>query len=178
MQKEYLNLSINAEISTQTFKDIMEKVEQLKKTGGVDLSTEEDLAVAIMNLLSLEEHFFFTGSKTEKPEYFDLLNEIRSIRKKLMERLIPKHEGETWCISKHLLAATMRMMEVGTKLNADGKKDDAKKLFDSANKSFSLFWALRLKLINIDGLKKVAANEKPWTLQGIMNKLVDCCDEK
>ena len=94
-----------------------------------------------------------------------------------MERLIPRHEGETWCISKHLLASTMRLMEVGSKLNATGKKDEAKKLFESAHKVFSLFWALRLKLINVAGLKKVAASEKPWTLQGIMNKLVDCCDE-
>ena len=94
-----------------------------------------------------------------------------------MQRIVPKHEGETWCISKHLLAATMRMMEVGSKLNADGKKDEAKKLFDAGHKIFSLFWALRLKLISPDGLKKVGASEKPWTLQGIMSKLVDCCDE-
>ncbi|MBI2052611.1 MAG: hypothetical protein HY452_03005 [Parcubacteria group bacterium] len=177
MKKEYLNLSVNAAMSPQMFEDILAKVAELKKSGSADLSTEEDLSVAVMNLLGLEEHFYFTGVKTEKPEYFDLLNEVKLLRKSLMERLVPKHEGETWCISKHLLAATMRMMEVGGKLNANGKKDEAKKMFDSAHKAFSLFWALRLKLINADGLKKVAASEKPWTLQGIMNKLVDCCDE-
>lgn len=177
MKKEYLNLSVNAPVSPQVFEDILAKVAELKKTGSADLATEEDLAVGVMNLIGLEEHFYFTGVKTEKPEYFDLLNEVRLLRKSLMERLVPRHEGETWCISKHLLAATMRMMEVGGKLNAAGKKDEAKKMFDSAHKAFSLFWALRLKLINVDGLKKVASGEKPWTLQGIMNKLVDCCDE-
>ncbi|MEK7174807.1 MAG: hypothetical protein AAB722_00505 [Patescibacteria group bacterium] len=175
MTKEYLNLTNT--LTPKTIEDIAAKVEELKKTGGVDLSTEEDLAVGVMNLLSLEEHFYFTGVKTEKEEYFDLLNEVRSLRKSLMQRLVPKHEGETWCISKHLLAATIRFMEVGSKLNSDHKKNEAKKLFGAANQVLSLFWALRLKLINIDGLKKVAANEKPWTLQGIMNKLVDCCDE-
>lgn len=175
MTKEYLNLS--SRLTAKTIEDITAQVEKLKKDGGVDLSTEEDLAVGIMNLLSLEEHFYFTGVKTGQEEYFDLLNEVRSLRKPLMERLVPKHEGETWCISKHLLAATMRLMEVGSKLNTDGKKDEAQKLFESAHKAFSLFWALRLKLINVDGLKKVASSEKPWTLQGIMNKLVDCCDE-
>ena len=98
------------------FKDVLKKVEELKKKGAIDLSTEEDLSVAIMNLISLEEHFFFTGARTDKPEYYDMLNEVRQVRKSLMERLISKTEGETWCISKHLLATVMRLLEVGTKL--------------------------------------------------------------
>ena len=61
-----------------TLEALLERVEALKKSGGVDLSTEEDLSIAIMNLISLEEHFFFTGAKTDKPEYFDLLGEVRS----------------------------------------------------------------------------------------------------
>ena len=36
--------------------------------------------------------------------------------------MIDAHEGETWCIAKHLLATTMRLMEVGTKLQSSGKK--------------------------------------------------------
>lgn len=161
----------------QKFEELVAKIEKMKKSGEVDLSTEEDLSIAVMNLISLEEHFFFTGAKTDRPEYFDLLNEVRSVRKSLLGRLIDKHEGETWCISKHLLATTMRLIEVGTKLHADGKMDKAKETFDYAHKIFSLFWALRLKLIDVSGLKEVAAEEKPWSLEKIMDKLVDCCDE-
>ena len=102
-----------------TLEALLERVEAMKKTGSVDLSTEEDLSIAIMNLISLEEHFFFTGAKTDKPEYFDLLNEVRSIRKELLARIVDRHEGETWCITKHLLAATMRLIEGGTKLPSD-----------------------------------------------------------
>ncbi len=149
----------------------------MKKSGTVDLSTEEDLSIAIMNLVSLEEHFFFTAEKTAKDEYFDLLGEIREQRKVLLARMIPRHEGETWCISKHLLAATMRLIEVGTKLHADGKKEEAKNLFDRAYRLYTLFWGLRLKLISTEGLKNVAAKDQPWTLNDIVNKLVDCCDE-
>lgn len=158
------------------FNELIKKVETMKKAGAIDLSTEEDLSVAIMNLLSLEEHFFFTAEKTDKDDYFDLLNEIRSIRKSLMEKLVTKHEGETWCISKHLLAATMRLIEVGTKLQADNKKEEAKRVFDYGYKIYSLFWALRLKLINTEQFKKIV-DEKPWTVQDIVNKLVDCCNE-
>lgn len=168
-------------------KSLMDKIEGLKKSGNFDLSLEEDLSIAIMNLVSLEEHFFFTASKTKKDEYFDLLEEIRSVRKSLLARMVPKHEGETWCITKHLLAASMRLMEVGTKLRGDGKKDEAKDMFSKAYKIYSLFWGLRLKLIDLSGVKRIrdgalnvhdgGSGEKPWTVEDIVEKLVDCCDE-
>lgn len=165
-------------ITKQRFDTLLEKVEKMKQSGTVDLSTEEDLSLAVMNLISLEEHFFFTGVKTKKPEYFDLLGEVRNMRKELLAKVMNKNEGETWCISKHLLATTMRLIEVGTKLHSDGKKAEAREMFDQAHKMYSVFWALRLKLIDTSGFKKIAANEKPWTFEDIVNKMVDCCDEK
>ena len=165
-------------ITKQQFDTILEKVEMMKKNGSVDLSTEEDLSLAVMNLISLEEHFFFTGIKTKKPEYFDLLSEVREIRKDLLARMMDKNEGETWCISKHLLATTMRLIEVGTKLRSDGKKTEADDIFEKAYRMYSMFWALRLKLVDVTGFKKIAAKEKPWSFEDIVGKLVDCCDEK
>ena len=50
-------------------------------------------------------------------------------------------------------------------------------MFGRAFKTYSLFWALRLKLIDPAGFKAVAAEEKPWTLDDIVKKLVNCCDE-
>lgn len=159
------------------FEALMKKVAAAKASGQIDLSTEEDLSIAVMNLVSLEEHFFFTAEKTGQDGYFDLLTTVRNARKELLGRLIDKHEGETWCISKHLLAATMRLLEVGAKLRADGKKDEARDIFNRAYEMYSLFWALRLKLISVQGLKERAADDKPWTLQDIVGKLVNCCDE-
>ena len=160
------------------YEEIVKKIEELKKGRNFDLSTEEDLAIAIMNLVSLEEHFFFTGSKTDKPEYFDLLIEARSIRTKLLAKMIDKTEGETWCISKHLLATSMRLFEVGTKLQSDNKKDEAKETFEQAYKMFNMFFALRLKIVNTCNIKDPADENKPMTMNDIMSKLVDCCDEK
>ena len=161
----------------EQFNKIIQKVEEMKKSGAVDLSMDEDLSIAVMNLVSLEEHFYFTAEKTGKDEYFNLMNEVRETRKALLQKLIDKHEGETWCISKHLLATTMRLIEVGTKLYKDGKHANAKEIFDHAYKLYTLFWGLRLKLIDISGLKETTNHEKPWTLQDIMGKLVNCCDE-
>lgn len=165
----------------------MEKVNKLKGTGELDLSMEEDLSIAVMNLISLEEHFFFTAQKTDKNEYFDLMGETREMRKKLLARMIDVHEGETWCIAKHLLATTMRLMEVGTKLQSTGKKDESRDTFKMAYQVYTLFWGLRLKLVQIGDLKGSAHDnpasenssnsEKPMTKEDIISKLVDCCKE-
>ncbi len=161
----------------EKFEAIMKKMEEMKAQGSLDLSTEEDLAMAIMNLISIEEHFYFTGAKTDKIEYFDLLIEARAMRTKLLARMIDKKEGEVWCISKHLLATSMRLMEVGTKLQKEGKKDEAREFFADSYKMFNLFFALRLKIVNLPDMQKMADEEKPMNLKDIMSKLVDCCNE-
>lgn len=171
----------------EKFEKLQQKIEELKKSGTYDLSMEEDLSLAIMNLVSLEEHFFFTAQKTGKDEYFDFLDEVRQMRKKLLARMVQKHEGETWCITKHLLAATMRVMEVGTKLLGEGKKAEAKVTFALSYKIYALFWAVRLKLVDLSKVKKVSGKQinihdesgtqKPWKMEDILNKLVNCCDE-
>lgn len=161
----------------QQFKKLLKKIEKLQSSGNYDLSMEEDLSIAIMNLISLEEHFFFTAQKTQKSDYYDLLQQTREIRKTMLARLINLHEGETWCVTKHLLAATMRLIEVGTKLQADEKKNEAKETFDAAYKTYSLFWAVRLKLIDLSNLKKKSEEKNPMSYEDIVSNLVDCCKE-
>lgn len=165
---------------------LMQKVEESKK-GGLDLSSDEDLSLAIMNLISIEEHFFFTGAKTGKDEYFDLLNTAREMRKELLKKIIKDYEGEVWCISKHLLAASMRLMEVGTKALGKGKKEEAKDFFSKAYDLYSLFWGMNLKLLNVGEVKKIDEGqldkqdtEKKGFLSKlgeVVKKMVDCCKE-
>ena len=158
----------------QSFDQILAKVEKLKQGKDFDLSLEEDLSLAVMNLISLEEHFFMTSQKTHKPDYLDLLAQTREIRKKLLARMIDEHEGETWCISKHLLASTMRILEVATKLQSSGKKSESETMFKTAYEVYSLFWAVRLKLIDLKNVKKT---ESEWSYGDLVSKLVDCCKE-
>ncbi len=170
-----------------TMDELVEKINGLKSTRELDLSMEEDLSIAIMNLISLEEHFYFTAEKTQNDEYFDLLNQTREIRKELLAKMIDRHEGETWCIAKHLLAATMRLIEVGTKLQSSGKKEESRDTFKKAYEVYSLFWALRLKLIDVSDVKKIGDHQlnihdksgasKPTTREELISKLVDCCKE-
>lgn len=152
------------------------RVKELRETGGYDLSLEEDLSIAVMNLISLEEHFFFTAKKTDKSDYLDLLAQTREIRKRMLGKMIPQTEGETWCISKHLLAASMRLLEVGTKYQTDKKMKEAKEAFDDSYRLYSLFWAIRLKILKTDGVKKLDP-KKPLAVEDLVNELVNCCKE-
>ena len=167
--------------------DFIKKVQAGKK-GELDLSSDEDLSIAIMNLISIEEHFFFTGAKTGKPEYYNLLSQAREMRKDLLKRIIKDYEGEVWCISKHLLSASMRLMEVGTKAQGQGKKEDAAEMFKKAYELYSLFWGINLKLVDLGEVKKIddnqigiKDNDKKTGIMGKLGKVVqyviNCCKE-
>lgn len=165
---------------------LLAKVEESKK-GKLDLSLDEDLSIAVMNLVSIEEHFFFTGAKTGKPEYYELLNKTRQMRKELLKKLVKDYEGEGWCIMKHLLAASMRLMEVGTKYLGQDQKKEAEDLFAKAYDLYSLFWAVNLKMVNIADVKKIdddqlnVHDKKKGGFFGkigeLVKKLIDCCIE-
>lgn len=169
------------------YKKLVDKIDTAKKENKLDLSSDEDLSIAIMNLISIEEHFFFTAKKTDNPKYFDLLNEVREMRKDLLKKIIKEYEGEVWCISKHLLAASMRLMEVGTKQLGRGNRKEAEEMFDKAFDLYSLFWAINLKIVDTKNIAKIddkALDNKDQKKKGLLGKLgdfvkkaVDCCIE-
>lgn len=170
--------------NTMSLNEMIEKVDKMKKDHELDLSSDQDLSIAIMNLVSIEEHFFFTGAKTGNPKYYDLLSEVREIRKSLLKKIIKEYEGEVWCISKHLLAASYRLMEVGTKAQGNNKKDEAQEMFQKSYDLYSLFWGLNMKLIDIGEVKKIdddAINKEKKGLSGrlgaLVKKVIDCCIE-
>jgi hypothetical protein len=173
-------------LSDEKVEAFIKKVQE-DKDNQLDLSSDEDLSIAIMNLISIEEHFFFTANKTGKTEYYDLLSTAREMRKELLKRIVKDPEGEVWCISKHLLAASMRLMEVGTKALTRNNKKDAEDLFKKSYQLYSLFWGLNLKLIDMGEVKKIEDNQinkQDKDKNGIMAKLgkvvqavIDCCRE-
>lgn len=145
-----------------SLEEMVKKMDDAKKVNPLDLSSDQDLTIALMNLVSLEEHFFFSGAKTKKTGFYDLINVVRDMRKELMERIVKKNntdDGEVWCISKHLLAASMRLYEVGTKALSAGKKQDAYNLFGKSYELYSLFWGLNMHMIDLEGVRAAAPME-------------------
>ena len=172
--------------------ELLKKFDDLKDNK-LDLSSDEDLSIAIMNLISIEEHFFFTGEKTGNPKYYEMLAQIREMRKELLGKIITQYEGEVWCISKHLLAASMRLMEVGTKHLTRHEMKEAEAMFDKSFDLYSMFWGLNLGAISTDGVKKIddkainKAEEKQVKngkksvmfnkTRDIVKNLINCCIE-
>lgn len=132
----------------ESVKEFVERIDAMKKKNPKDLSSDQDLTIAIMNLISIEEHLIFSGAKTGKSSFYDLIQEVRELRKNLMLQIIPSYEGEVWCISKHLLATSMRLMEVGTKQQSMGHKEKAYELFNHAYDLYCLFWGLNMDLVD------------------------------
>ncbi|PIV45926.1 hypothetical protein COS23_01840, partial [bacterium (Candidatus Moisslbacteria) CG02_land_8_20_14_3_00_36_53] len=108
-------------------------------------------------------------------------------RKSLLKKIVKKEEGEVWCLSKHLLAASMRLLEVGTKRLGMGKKEEADDFFQKAYNLYSLFWGLNLNLVDTEEIKKIdegALNKHDQEKKGFLGKLgdlvkrvVNCCIE-
>ena len=190
----------------QNVKEFVERIDNMKKKNPKDLSSDQDLTIAIMNLISIEEHLIFSGAKTGKNTFYDMVQDIREMRKNLMLKIIPSYEGEVWCISKHLLATSMRLMEVGTKQQSMGNIKDAYDLFNQAYDLYCLFWGLNMNIIDakeiswkpdsVEAVKKDAEAligkteevkpietpvEAPTSLMGkiksVVRKAVDCCIE-
>lgn len=187
----------------ESVKEFVERIDAAKKKNPKDLSSDQDLTIAIMNLISIEEHLIFSGAKTGKTGFYDMVQEVRELRKNLMLKIIPSYEGEVWCISKHLLAAAMRLMEVGTKQQSMNHKEEAYQLFTEAYDLYCLFWGLNMNLVNIDGAKWQAEslekvqkevaeiksavlpvrsetatdNSMFGKLKSVIRKAVDCCIE-
>jgi len=164
----------------QKFIDDAKKIEKGHK---LDLSLGEDLSVAIMNLIGIEEHMFFTSQKLGDTKYIDVLNTAREMRKELMKKIVKENEGEIWCTSKHLLSASMRLMEVGTKCLTKGDKKEANNYFKQSFDLYNLFWGLNLGLVDSKS-QKVEFVEKPIPKKNLLggfsqviNKILDCCRE-
>jgi len=180
-----MNESTN--ISFQKLEEFIEKMKDLQKKDKFDLSSDEDLSLALMNLISMEEHFFFSGAKSGDKRYYDFLSEVREMRKELMKKIERNPSYEEHCILKHLLAASMRLMEVGTKKLSEGKKEEAYYFFERSYQLYSLFWGINLKAVDIGEVKKIddeALNKQDKEKKGLMAKLsdlvkkiIDCCIE-
>lgn len=170
-------------VNSNNLQKFIDNTKKLEKGHKLDLSLGEDLSVAIMNLIGIEEHMFFTSQKLGDTKYIAVLNTAREMRKELMKKIVKENEGEIWCTSKHLLSASMRLMEVGTKCLTKGDKKEANDYFKQSFDLYNLFWGLNLGLVD-SKTQKPKFEEKPLSKKNllggfsqIINKILDCCRE-
>jgi hypothetical protein len=108
------------------------------------------------------------------------------MRKELMKKIVKEGQGEIWCTSKHLLSASMRLMEVGTKSLTKGDKKEANDYFKKSFDLYNLFWGLNLGLVDSrpEAIKLDTKKDNPLikkdflgTVSKTIGKILDCCRE-
>lgn len=163
-------------------KNFVATISEIKEKNKLDLSAGEDLSIALMNIVSLEEHSFFSFVKTQDEKFLEILETCRELRKRLLAKIVKKDDSEKWCMSKHLLASSMRLYEVGNRYLHEEQIDEAKQSYIDAAELYALFWKLNF---NQDtGRKEIMTQnsigyedkEKKSVFSGI-KKLLECCKE-
>ena len=120
------------------------------------------------------------------PDFKDFNDFVTKVKN--LEMIIKDYEGEVWCTSKHLLAASMRLMEVGTKAQTKGDQKLAHDFFKKSYDLYNLFWAINLGMVKKGELKPTNFESKEQPIEykksdflgkvsGVIGKILDCCRE-
>lgn len=152
------------------------KILEVRESNHLDLSAGEDLSIALMNIISLEEHSFFSYIKTHDEKFLEILETCRELRKKLLVKLVKKDDSETWCMSKHLLASSMRLYEVGNRYLHEKKMNEAKQSYEDAAELYGLFWKLNSRGTTAEKKISYLFPEKKSIFTSV-KKLLECCKE-
>jgi hypothetical protein len=123
---------------------IKQRVEQAdiaKKVNPLDLSSDQDLTIGLMNLIAIED-----ATDTDS----ELHRMIADMRTQLMSRIVLADTG-LFDISVQLLGQAIRLMTAGFRTSGD----DSYVLYDTAYGVYSAFWGLNMGLIGIEDAKKI-----------------------
>ena len=57
-----------------SMEEMIAEMDAAKKANPLDLSSDQDLSIGLMNLISLEEHFFFSGAQIIRRRWRNLVH--------------------------------------------------------------------------------------------------------
>lgn len=156
-------------------KNFIKNITKIKEKNELDISAWEDLSIGIMNLISLEEHCFFSYVKTKEDRFLEMLEKTRELRKKLLALIVKNDdESEKWCMCKHYLATSMRLYEVANRLLHDGKEKEAKEMYEDAAEMYGMFWVLNA---GAKGEIEIKEGKEKKGIFASVKKLLECCME-
>lgn len=115
------------------FRNQVEQIEMSKKANPLDLSSDQDLTIALMNLVAIEESA--AGSQVGQM--------ASDIRKKLMQPMIAKaeHNGKTSDAIYELLVQAVNHMQDAMRAQAAGQNKVAYELFNQSYESYVMYLA-------------------------------------
>ena len=104
-----------------------------------DVESESDLFFAVANLACAEEHLARCAMKLGDKRYSATRRLVRGVRSEAMKALLGDVKAESWCVAKHLLISTVRLMEVAARED----DDSAGKWLLMARNAEANFWLVR-----------------------------------
>ena len=122
-------------MNKEHLKQQVEFADNTKKVNALDLSSDQDLTIGLMNLLFIED---YVASGT-------LHDMVADLRQKLMSRIIKKSD-KNYDISVKLLLESMRLIEMGNQESGT----TAYELYNQAYGYYSMFWGLNMGLIDAE----------------------------
>ena len=118
--------------------DIRQRVEladKNKKVNPLDLSSDQDLTIAIMNLIAIED---MCGGK--------LSDMVCAMRQNLMRRVVNK--ADDMDVTVALLGGAMHRMGAGNRAMDCGDTALAYRMYDDAYGLYSLFWGVVMGMVS------------------------------
>lgn len=113
----------------------VELADKNKKVNPLDLSSDQDLTIAIMNLIAIED---MCGGK--------LSDMVCAMRQNLMRRVVNK--ADDMDVSVALLGGAMCRMGAGNRAMDCGDTALAYRMYDDAYGLYSLFWGVVMGMVS------------------------------
>lgn len=129
----------------QNLRQMIQYADDKKKVNPLDLSSDQDLSIALMNLLAIED---IVGNNSEFGA------EIQDMRTELMSRIVPPCDVR-WPMAVDLLAGATRLMNDGFREMSRKNKQQAYDLFDRSYELYAMFWGLNMGLIAPDDKMRI-----------------------
>lgn len=125
-------------MKSDKLKQKIESADNAKKVNALDLSSDQDLTIGLMNLLYLEDY-------TQSGQLYEMIADLRG---RLMNKIVKKSDKNR-ILSEKLLLESMRLIEMGNKQHGAHAYD----LYNRAYEMYSMFWGLNMGLIDASDIK-------------------------
>lgn len=117
-------------------RDTVAKLDANKKVNPRDLSSDQDLTIALMNMIAVEELCPDTN----------IGNMVADLRAKMMQHVV--RNNRFMLISHELLSKSMQLMTDGINALKNENTKQAYELFDKSYEFYVLFWGVNMELIS------------------------------
>lgn len=117
----------------------VERADVAKKVNPLDLSSDQDLTIGLMNLLAIED--LAPGSQ--------IAQMVRDIRVDLMRPIVDKAavDGDVWQVLEQMLASVMSWIKTGDAAQQKGDSRAAYDAYDRAYEGYALFWGTVMGMV-------------------------------